>query len=202
MASFFSSLLSGGILFLLLSSLDLDYFKKVTLGVFIGLLIILIYGKFFVPQYKINDITRYSNINFIQWNVSKISDEYLPSDFKKPKKISDLPQSILEFSEGSGKIYVDRKTTTHLRSSIVVSNDAVIRIQRAYFPAWRIVINGSEKTPTIKNGVYYLRLPPGDYRLEMSFVQTSIERVANSLTLLGIFLFIAGIIYAHRKVLK
>lgn len=202
MASFFSSLLSGGILFILLSSVNLDYFKKVILGVFIGLLIIFIYGKFFVPQYKINDITRYSNIDFIRWNVSKISDEYLPSDFKKPENISDLPQSILEFIKGSGKIYVDRKTTTHLLASIVVSNDAVIRIQRAYFPAWRIVINGVEKTPTIKNGVYYLNLPSGDYRLEMSFVQTPIEKVANSLTLLGIFLFIAGIIYAHRKVLK
>lgn len=202
MASFFTSLLSGGILFVLLNRVNLSYFKKVALGVFIGLLIIFIYGKFFVPQYKIYDLAHYSNKDFIRWHFSKISDEYLPSDFKKPKSDSDLSQSILEFIEGSGKIYIDKKTTTHLKASIVVLNDALIRIQRAYFPAWRIVLNGVEKTPTITNGVYYLSLPPGDYRLEMSFVQTPIEKVANSLSLFGIFIFIACIIYAHRKVYR
>ncbi len=202
MASFFSSLLSGGILSIFLSRLNLNYFQKVILGVSVGLMIIFIFGKFFVPQYKINDLTHYSNIDFIKWNVSKISDEYLPPDFKKPKNKSDLPQNILDFVRGSGSAHIDKETTTDLIASIVVIDDAIIRIQKAYFPAWRIRVNGEEKIPQIKNGVYYLALSPGNYRMEMSFVQTPIEKLANSLSLIGIFTFVAGIIYAHKKTSK
>jgi hypothetical protein len=47
--------------------------------------------KLFVPQTILQKTAiDYTNENALKWTVSKISDEYLPPDFKKPKNEIDV----------------------------------------------------------------------------------------------------------------
>lgn len=47
--------------------------------------------KLFVPQTVLSKTAAdYTNENALRWTVSKISDEYLPPNFKKPKSKNDV----------------------------------------------------------------------------------------------------------------
>ena len=87
LTSFFSSILAGSLIFL---------FKKFRIFFYlIGMLLtflLLVYNlKFFTPQTILpKSVTDYTNEFTLKWTTSKISDEYLPLNFKKPQ----IPQEV------------------------------------------------------------------------------------------------------------
>ena len=91
LASFFSSLLSGAIVWLLtiyLGGVLRLPPRWVTATSFVILIFWVIYfnSKFFQPQtIALKTAGDYTNEYALKWTASKISDEYMPRDFKKPK---------------------------------------------------------------------------------------------------------------------
>jgi len=87
LTSFFSSILAGSLVFL---------FKKFRIFFYLtGMLLtflLLVYNlKFFTPQTILPKTTGdYTNEFTLKWTTSKISDEYLPLNFKKPQ----IPQEV------------------------------------------------------------------------------------------------------------
>lgn len=90
-ASFFSSILAGSI-FSILSS---EPIKKPLFYALSGALIIVLLlanGKLFNPQTIMPKADAdYISRESLMFSISKISDEYLPSNFKKPNSINDIP---------------------------------------------------------------------------------------------------------------
>lgn len=63
------------------------------------ILIILVNAKFFQPQKVLNKTSAdYTNEYSLKWTTSKISDEYLPKDVKKPKSAEEALKNKIIFS--------------------------------------------------------------------------------------------------------
>jgi hypothetical protein len=92
--SFFSSLLAGSLIYL---SKKLKIYK--TYYFLILLFILLFFNiKLFYPQaitYRGSE--EYTTERELKWVVSKISDEFLPPDFKKPKSEYEIAKAPLDF---------------------------------------------------------------------------------------------------------
>src|SRR3989344_5848792 len=85
--SFFASLLAGSLIYLL-KQIKIKPYLTATALVFFLLFFDL---KLFVPQTILSKTAEnYTNEITLKWNVSKISDEYLPPNFKKPKNPSEV----------------------------------------------------------------------------------------------------------------
>jgi len=87
LASFFSSMLAGSLIFL-----SKQFKIKSYLAALLMIFLLLFFNlKFFVPQVIVSrTVNDYTNETTLKWTVSKISDEYLPSDFRKPKSLNDV----------------------------------------------------------------------------------------------------------------
>jgi len=96
LASFFSSLISGSLV-LLLTRFKIKPYVTASVLVFF---VLFFNTKLFVPQ-TIHQKTaeNYTNDRSLKWVASKISDEFLPPDFKKPKSEHEIAKKPLPFKE-------------------------------------------------------------------------------------------------------
>ena len=96
LASFSSSILSGAIVFLL-SQFKIRSYLTAFLLVFLLMFFNL---KFFVPQTIFSAAASdFTNDKILKWTVSKISDEYLSPNFKKPKSENEIAKTPIPFKE-------------------------------------------------------------------------------------------------------
>jgi len=104
MVSFFSSLLSGEFIWLITFLPIKRLFPHFVLEISALLIFALLFlnVKFFIPQkfLQVNP-NYYTNEYSLKWTTSKISDEYLPKDTKKPKNAKEalLNKQIFIFKE-------------------------------------------------------------------------------------------------------
>ncbi|HZJ18561.1 MAG TPA: 6-pyruvoyl-tetrahydropterin synthase-related protein [Patescibacteria group bacterium] len=96
LVSFFSSLLIGFTIWVLVKKA-----KRIGFLIAVLMIIILVFFslKFFVPQKTVLvDSTYYTSEIALKWRVSKISDEYLPKSFIKPKTQEEALKNRVIFS--------------------------------------------------------------------------------------------------------
>ena len=168
--------------------------------------VLLIFGifvlnlKLFIPQsFSDRSSEAYTDKQSLVFAVSKISDEYMPKYFEKPKSLKDVKNASVEVISGSGTAQAIDDRTTYTKSLIVMKSDGVIRINRAYFPALKVFMDGDEADYRVKSDGLYLDLPSGEYVIEIKFVQTFVEKVGNSLSILG-FLVALIVIMGNGKI--
>ena len=107
--SFFSSFLAGSLAVLL------KHFRILTYVIVLSLIFSVLFFnvKLFVPQIILQKtVTDYTNEITLKWTVSKISDEYLPKNFKKPTS----PKNVYK-----GKVNLKTGETAIERVSNVIS---------------------------------------------------------------------------------
>lgn len=198
-ASFFSSFVAGFLIFAL-SRINLKKYNLFFLIIYVSIIVspVILYSKLFVPQ---NYLTRaseeYTNKHSLNWTTSKISDEYLPKSFSTP----DSPEEIIkEKITGENIKVINLETKTNRISAQIISSvDNEIVVHVPYFPSWKYYING-EKTEVLEaeTGVK-ITVPKGESELLGKFEETTVQKIANILTLSGVLILVAGIIYAKRK---
>jgi len=188
------SLLVGGIIF------ALDKINKLVSTIVIVVLVIICfvyYGKYFKEQYFITDTAQYTNLATIRYDTSKISDEYLPRDFVKPIGQLLIPRSLIQSVSG-------RITTTQViektqeKKISLSSTNATVKLNLAYFPAWKITVDNKSINPSVIHNLYIFPLTNGSHVITVRFVQTPIEKLANILSLVGFCVCVLGIIKARR----
>ncbi len=133
MATFFASLLAGAFVYLT----SFIPFKKIFPHFVIELAAILIIGvlylnvKYFVPQKIVNvDLSYYTSEYALKWRISKISDEYLPKDTKKPQNAAQALLDKQKFSFNSTPI----ETASNIISvaGILVLSIGIIKFRKKY----------------------------------------------------------------------
>ncbi|HVZ58485.1 MAG TPA: 6-pyruvoyl-tetrahydropterin synthase-related protein, partial [Patescibacteria group bacterium] len=199
-ALFFLSLL-GGIAF---SEIRFDikrlvttkYLTVIALG-FGVVIIIAFYAKLFKPQFYYDPYRDETTRKNLVWTISKISDEYMPSSFIKPKSYSDVPRLPYKPSN-SLNVTIDSHTTSHLALNISAADNQHIVLNLAYFPAWQITLDKTPASFAIGHGLYDVVIPKGQHTLDAVFVQTPAEKIANLLSVLGILISVIGIIVKRR----
>lgn len=157
-------------------------------GVIISLGVILVtvvfYTKLFKPQQIINPYPDETTRSALTWTISKISDEYLPKDFSKPLSPQQVPTLPYQPTLNA-LVRVDSQTTSHLVLTAGAASPTVLQLNKAYFPAWNITLDGHSAHVNVKNGRYFVALPGGSHQLVAQFSQTPLEKLANIISLLG-----------------
>ncbi|MCL4417447.1 MAG: glycosyltransferase family 39 protein [Actinobacteria bacterium] len=199
MASFFASFI-GGSLFFVLEKLIQDKNKYHLLVFFAFIFMIFVSLKFFVPQEILSKNSKdYTSKHALNWEASKISDEYLPKSFIVPQSEYQIPDiTNLITPEISIRILQRKTQYTKLEVNIRSVGDYILPL--SYFPAWQAKIDGKEEK--LKQGLRgsIISLPKGKHILELSFVQTPIEKLGNLISVAGILLLFAGIIQLKAKI--
>ncbi len=151
----------------------------IVLGVF---LTIYINGKYFIPQKFLSiDSLSYTSIDYIKGVTSKISDEYLPTDFNKKMGVATQV-----FNAGNSKIDVITNKTNNVRADIESTLPSKVTVNVAYFPAWKLFIDGSEREYSTDNGIITTDLDSGKHTVEARYYETPIENLGDFLSIIGI----------------
>jgi hypothetical protein len=119
LATFFSSLLGGGILTILEEiGNESKRFLSYTILFCLCVGCFFLYGKLFTSQTVTSKTaTEYTNRDYIRWEVSKISDEYMPKGFVKPKNKEESMRNKLYLGTGEAPQIVTEK---HITRSIIL----------------------------------------------------------------------------------
>lgn len=199
LASFFSSFASGALIYSL-SKFQKENSKWPWFGLYIALLVspIILYSKLFVPQDYLNKgPDDYTNKGFITWDTSRISDEYMPRFFNTPNTREEIiEEKISGESINVSKIY---EKTNSLSADIEASENTLVIAHIPYFPAWKYYINGNQiDVSETESGVSF-PVSKGTSNLRVRFEETPIEKTGNALSISGVGIIIAGIIYKRKS---
>lgn len=198
LVSFFSSFATGSLIFIITKNrFNQRVLSLATLILMISLPVFL-YSKLFVPQsYNSKTNEDYTNKKYLNWDTSRISDEYLPKNFKKPENQNQI---ITEKISGENITISDLVTKTNLISAKIDSvGESKIIIHIPYYPAWKYYIDRKEAEINIEKTGISLIVPDGQSKIEGKFRQTNVQILGNSLTLIGILTIVAVIIYYRKK---
>ncbi|HLD24525.1 MAG TPA: 6-pyruvoyl-tetrahydropterin synthase-related protein [Patescibacteria group bacterium] len=157
--------------------------------------------KWFVPQYMyVKQNQEFESERDIRWRVSRISDEYLPSDLSRPTEESqavfdtiskDAAKSIVKLEESA---VVSRYVVEATRASEIV-------IYNAYFPGWRYRVNNQEVTPRVEGGLPVLPIGIGQSVVELVFTDTPVRTAGNMVSLVSV-LMVGLLIYDKQRKAK
>jgi hypothetical protein len=160
-------------------------------------LVLYVEAKWFTPQYTYaRPAADFETVQDIRFRASKISDEYLPAAVPKPQNPQDvvhdtIPPSDLYITE------IQQMSDTYLKVAFHTHESVQVKINVAYFPGWHYIVNVTDVTPAIQNGLPIITIPPGDTVLQMQFRDTPVRTVANIISILS--LGVCFYIYDKRK---
>ena len=195
--SFTVSFISGGLIWIVGKFLK-GYYLWILTFVIIFLAIVL-NVKFFAPQTVIHKTSLdYVDLEKIKWDISKISSEYMPKGFDKPKQKSEIA-NISSIEGPDIQILSINKKTQVIDLEIEASRQRDIVFPLAYFPGWKAEQNGKTITLSEDKKGTLLKVPKGKSQIRFYYASTTIELVSNLITLAGIFSLIIGIIYSIKR---
>lgn len=195
MVTFSLAFLGGNALWILRTKLVKSNVIYFIVGLFIILGTVFFNTKVFAPQTifpkKVIDYTNYEVLTKI---TSKISDEYMPPFFSKPKKNDALPQEKISLADSSAKIVSLQTKTQQIQAQLDAEEKTSVVVNIAYFPAWNVYIDKQKVPYQIFNKGLRVSVPQGKHMLTAVFIQTPIEQIADLLSLTGVLILILGII--------
>ncbi len=146
--------------------------------------VIALQQKVFVPQYIYSrNLNAFESDTYLRYEVSKISDEYLPRDIIRPKSEKQVIRDTIRGPDTS-RVKIERDTDTSLRFSIITDNPQVVEVMRTYFPGWRYRVNGKYVEPMLSHGLPRLAVPAGYSVIEIDFVDTPVRTIGNAVSVL------------------
>lgn len=201
--TFFSSILSGFCVWLFTKSVFIEYHSKYFVysitGIVAGLIILSSY-KLFEPQritYRQN--SDYTAEHALNWDISKISDEYLPKHFEKPSRASEIPNVPVELLSEKGQIVSIIESPGFVFARLKLDAQTEVRINKAYFPFWHVSIDGEEKNVIISGKGMVLKVPKGNHEILANLHSTLIESLSNAVSIIGLLILFLDIIFSIQK---
>lgn len=166
-------------------------------AVFISVLAIIVNTKYFQPQ-TVSDKTAsdYTNPEKLRWDISKISDEYLPRDFPLPQLPDEVAQN--KFIPADDIII----TSTEIRADRIKLNTvspgrADIAFSVANFPGWQAVVDYQEVKPKIVGRTMVIPVSHGNHIVSLYFTDTRVRRLGNWISILGMLVVL--VMYQNIK---
>lgn len=191
-----------GISFLIgaaLHSIDRVFEKKfVTFAAALIVIVVTIADNstLFSPQASlIKDVSRYTSPDSIEYEISKISDEYMPKNFKKPRNLQDIPNKY--FLSKNAKVFITKENASSKKISAYIKTNQKeeIAVRIAPYPAWEYYLDGKKtQLKNLNNGIL-IHVPPGEHNVVLKFNQTLIEKAGNIVSLFTILILGAVIIF-------
>lgn len=201
--SFTTSFLSGGIFYVIPKRrgdpLRSPTTTEAIATIVVSIAIIALNGKLFTPQTILPPTAKpYTDLTYIRWDTSKISDEYLMKGIHKPNNKNEIPEKKITENPNL-TILSDTEKTQELTAQIKAKQKTDLTVHLDYFPAWHVFLD-NQPTPFkyFKNGLL-ITIPKGEHNLVIRFIQTPIEKLANTLSVTGVLLLIVGIMTTRKE---
>lgn len=182
MMVFFSSFIAGSFLWVLENFLRNKNFNFAFFIVFI-VFSTFSNSKFFNSQMILNKVSSdYTSVYSLKWTTSKISDEYMPVNFQKPKSFIET-QNILKINSQEISVLDYSQKAQELNLDLNIHKPTTVVIPLAYFPSWKAYLDRmSVELFQDKKGIL-VDLPQGKHNLRLTFVQTPIEIIGNYISI-------------------
>lgn len=159
--------------------------------------VIILNLKFFQPQYiNYKTASDYTAVNKIEWEISKISKEYMPKKFILPAS-ADQVANLNNIK--NVKVNSVIKKTGYIKFDVTLDKDMRVTFPVAYFPAWKAYIDDKEVIISESRKGMDLNIDKGSHEVVFDFKQTQIELISSIMSLSGLILLIIGIIYFRLK---
>lgn len=195
-ASFSTSFLSGGLFLLLKQYVNYRIYIIIILLAYAA--VVFLNFKFFSPQTILaKDSSDYVSQTALNWNISKITSEYMPKKFIKPQNMSQVAD-FKSVENDNIKLENYDKKTNRIELNLRTTQNTNVVIPLAYFPAWKAYLNGKEVSTTESPKGTSLNLVAGRNNLVFSYKETKTETIGNILSISGIVLLALGIIKRPR----
>ena len=201
--AFFSSFIAGSV-WLLIVFLGEKFPANRKLFV-IGMIVFIflfVYAqeKNFSPQTIVQRVASdFTSDAALRWKASKISDEYMPPDFQKPNNENEIPSGVFILERGTSRIGESIEKVNRFEAKIEALSPSIIRINIAYFPPWKILVNEKNIPFTITKQGLLCSIPKGDHTVLAVFEETMVEKLANTISLIALIFLVIGIIVAKKK---
>lgn len=198
---FFLSFLSGVFFWFLLQKHFLG--KKTLLGILFLITvaaILLVQKKYFIPQtYYSVASNYYTNTVALQWNASKLTDEYMPQHFQKPRTVGQIVTKRFILGTTTGKVQIQSAKTFAYNLLVVAKQNTTLHINIAYFPAWHVFLDGKHVGIKPTNTGMEIAVPKGQHEISIIYQSTLVETIGDYITIAGILLCVLAIIGVGRK---
>ncbi len=156
-----------------------------------------LYQKFFVPQSYINRADLQQEKFFIRSVTSRISDEYMSKEFRRPEigefvSSSFYPTTNVQVAEVVDKSMYKSATITQLEQGEYIANIG-------YFPGWKVQVDTKHIEAYSNKGRLAFELPEGVSHVEITYASTMVEKMGNALSLGGICILAIAIIAMKKR---
>ncbi len=195
--SLFSALLMGALIYLLKVKILKIFFAATLLFALLSM-----NYKIFKPQYIRDNALNLTLEDYIKWDVSKSSFEYVPKGFPLKREAAgyntaditklDLPSKKAEILFGNAQIHSISSTPSKTLLKISSSSPSQLRLNTFYFPGWKAYVNGKEVQIDDQNKykLITLTVPIGDSDILVKFENTHARLAANYISIISLLLLI------------
>ena len=194
-AILFGSVLAGAFPFLLIKQKNV----RIPLVLFLSIVLVIFSLKYFQVQTLVNKTDDdYLNQEAIKWQISKVSDEYLPKDFPVPQKQEEVAWDKIVVLSGEAKI--KERENLFLRQEFLIKTEgrSEVLVNTAFFPGWQAKLDEQIIVPEIYQGKMKFVLLQGEHWLKLEFKDTLIRRIANYISLASLLAFL-GFVFVRKK---
>jgi hypothetical protein len=186
---------------------------KYILSAVIIIACLIFYGQNFKPSKYLNvNDDYYNNINTIRTKISAMAFEYVPTGIATKKSALNTTVVDIDYSE------IASATATPLSENITIntlvdkpqykkfeyraSDPSKIQVNTFSFPGWKVFINSREISYNDKNKLKLITIdvPKGSGIVEVKLTDTTVRKVANILSVIGIVLIIVLLPFYKRKI--
>ncbi len=187
----------GGSISLLLNSVHQRY--KILLTLIFGSALILMNVGFFKPlRYEDANEQYYGDPNRIQTELSSVLFDY------QPVWVKEKPPSGLEkvkLISGTGEVAVLVWDYGHRNIEVHTPTGTTLEIGTFYFPGWTTYLDSNivDLLASNPNGFIQVQIPPGSHIVRVVLEKTSIQKLADTTTLVTIIFFVIVLSYLSIK---
>lgn len=172
---------------------------RLILACLLGVLFMFINIKYFEPQ-------RYISINpkevessqYLEWQISKLSDEYLPRNFPKPFTADGIVANKIETTSDVILLNQNFKSDDYV-FTVNAKKDADLTINTAYFPGWQVFLDKTKTSFQVVNGVMTIHVREGIHQVKIKFSDTVVRKIGNLISLATLFIIIFLILRFYNK---
>ncbi len=147
-----------------------------------------------VNQYTYMSDTEYRKIT----NTTNQFDEYLPK-WANQRIYSSMKYTEI-VSDAKTSIRISKNTSNNLIANLISSGNAHIRINRIYYPGWKLIVDGEKKDFEYEStGLPQFTLGKGNHALSYHFSDTPWRLFANSVSIFACIITLSLFVVSKRK---
>lgn len=193
----FSSFLGGFFIYIVKNNLNHAISIFVALGLSAG--VIFLNASYFQPaRYLDVKDNYYTNIEDIEWRVSKMSFEYVPKDVKTVKSDINTTQLDIEKDDirkiaykvlkGNAEVKVISDKPQSKIFKVNALTNAIFQVNTFSFPGWEVSLDGKSTrfSDSNKLKLIVIDIPKGDHTVSVNFRDTMPRIIGNYVSIISL----------------